>query len=265
MSEAYNNICFPNDTRVVPSVQHSDNLYHFNRKPTRLLNALKSGGFTLNYVEEDFSFLGLSQIQKVAFPMMCFCDIVSDERIKPHMSNYGHWGIGLSKAWGKRAGIQPVHYLIPESPFFRDLITALDIALNIDEAEITPEMEILSDFLVTTLAYSKPTYGTMNNKLYCFEDECEWRYIPSNLPDGLETILVNPNNDLLTNHRGTIWFAKTCLLRFEYADITDIFVPDDPSVTTMTEAINALPIDSRNKERLRNSVRNSQCLDRFEA
>lgn len=236
------------DVDIVPSKQFSNNLYHFDNEPDLIFNAITSGGFTLNYVEEDFSFLGLPPLQTIAFPMKCFCDIVADDsRIKTHMGVYGHFGIGLSKRWGKSVGVQPVHYLITGSPFADDLKAALDVAFNLDSSSFNAEVEILSDFLVTVLAYAKPTFGKRLGQPYCFEDECEWRFIPTDLPQGLETVLFNPGEDELANYRGTIWMSETYLLKFSYEEVTDIFVPDEASEAKVLNVINSLMINEKQK------------------
>lgn len=106
---------------VIHSKQYSDNLYHFAKMPDRIISALVHKGFTLNYVVEDLSFLNIEQVSSIAFPMICFCDIALEEtRLKPHRDQYGSYGIGLSKKWGMKNGVQPVHYILSTSPFAQD-------------------------------------------------------------------------------------------------------------------------------------------------
>lgn len=240
---------------TVHSQQYSDNLYHFDKKPDRIVNALAQGGLTLNYVVEDLSFLGVEQIGSVAFPMICFCDIAPEnDRLKPHMDQYGTYGIGLSKNWGKEHGVQPVHYILPTSPYARDFRQAVDAAFSsIDKLEDEPA-RTLCDFLVTNLAFAKPLWGTNNGTDYCFEDECEWRFIPSNLPTGMPRFLPQPEINTLSNYRQTLWRPSTYLLDFSYGDVSDIFVPKGEA-PTLHKAIDKLDAREGEKKALKTKVR----------
>ena len=181
-----------------PSHQFSDCLYNFSGAPDRFYAALEKGGFTLNYVVEDVKYLGVEGLERLAIAMLCFCDIPTERhRMLPHLEQYGRFGIGLTKNWGIRHGVQPVHYLSSGSPYCEDLREAFAAAMEIHRAHVDGSPEaIVSSFLATTLAYVKPTYEERPDNGdytlgYSFEDECEWRFVPRDLHD-YKVILSNP-------------------------------------------------------------------------
>lgn len=240
---------------TVHSQQYSDNLYHFDKKPDRIASALTRGGLTLNNVVEDLSFLGVEQICHVAFPMICFCDIVPEKhRLKPHMDQYGSYGIGLSKNWGREQGVQPVHYILPTSPYARDFSQAINAAFSATDSLDTEPTKTLCDFLVTNLAFAKPLWGSNNGTNYCFEDECEWRFIPSDLAIDMPRFLPEPKDEKLDNFRQTLWMPSTYLLSFSYGDISDIFVPEG-EVSSLHKVIDELDATKEEKQVLKTKVR----------
>lgn len=240
---------------VAPSKQFSDHLYHFDKGPDRIIDALLRGGFTLNYVVEDYAYLGVDSLGRVAFPMLCFCDIADEKpKLELHMKQYGDYGIGLSKEWGKRQGVQPVHYILPGSPFALDFAQAINAAMALGEEPRGQEIEALADFLITTMAYAKPLWGIDNGKQYCYEDECEWRFIPSDLPQGLPRLIPDPSDGQLENYKGTLWRPQSYLLDFSYDEVSDIFVKKGMS-PQICGIINQLDISAEEKDLLKTRVR----------
>jgi hypothetical protein len=75
----------------------SDSLFHFIKRREWLLSMLKKKSFQARYVYED-----IPEIKyKVGIPMKCFCDIPLG-MIKKHLSNYGKFGIGITKEYAKK-------------------------------------------------------------------------------------------------------------------------------------------------------------------
>ena len=240
---------------VIHSKQYSDNLYHFAKMPDRIISALVHKGFTLNYVVEDLSFLNIEQVSSIAFPMICFCDIAPEEtRLKPHRDQYGSYGIGLSEKWGMKNGVQPVHYILSTSPFAQDFTQALEAAFSASPEQETGPLNTLCDFLITNLAFTKPIWGTNNGTDYCFEDECEWRFIPADLPSDMPRFLVPTKVNMLDNYRRTLWQPTTYLLEFDYDDISDIFAAKGEA-SELRRKIGELAIAKEEKELLLTKVR----------
>lgn len=241
---------------IPPSTQYSDSLFHLDKRLDLMVAALERKSFTLNYVEEDFSFLNIEGLDKVAFAMLCFCDIPIDgPRIKPHSELYGKFGLGLTKEWGRRVGVQPIHYLPESSPFVNDLKDTLSTGFALDYDAASPDAQRLADFLPTVLAYAKPLWGYEFGRDYCYEDECEWRYVPSALPLGLEVFIPSPTAAELDDYRKTLWRRETFGLEFEYSDITCIFASSEADTITYIQAINKLDIPNLDKDILKTKIR----------
>ena len=128
------------------------------------------------YVNEDINYLGLST-DNLAIPMTCFCDI-NMQRIKWHTKRYGRYGIAFHKDWSIRKGIQPIHYINPESFILREYRETFIDAEKYSGDD--PEIERLQDYLLCHLAFMKPLYSDMSSSAkQNFHDEREWRYVPN--------------------------------------------------------------------------------------
>jgi hypothetical protein len=249
---------FSQGTVSVPrSTQYSNYLFHFDPEPTRLISALQQKGFILNYVVEDFSFLCADNLSTVAFPMLCFCDIPdTGSRLAPHIRKYGQYGIGLTKEWGYAHNIQPVHYLTDNSPFVSDLRTTLKSAFSVERKGLDYDIQNLLDFLISVIAYAKPVWSFSGNESYCFEDECEWRFIPDgiSLDKDMPSFIETPGTQELNNYRQALWNSETCLLRFEYCDVERLFIPAG-QISRFIDIINDLDASESHKDLLKTKLR----------
>lgn len=238
------------------SRQYSNSLYHFTDSSKLIEQALQRCAFTLNYVREDFSFLDIPGPLSIAFPMLCFCDILDEStRLKLHAESYGNYALSLKKEWGFSKGIQPVHYLIPTSLFVTDLRSAFERACKLDDSEGDSTERDVSNFLVTVLAYAKPVFGPgKDGQRRCLEDECEWRYVPRNL-EGLPPFLPEPSDKKLKNYQHTLWESNSILLSFSYEDIDGILVPSDDEVQRYIGVIDRLDATEDEKDMLKDKLR----------
>lgn len=208
------------------------------------------------YNIEDIGYLNLPNYRKIGYPMICFCDIPFS-KVDTHMSNYGSYGIGLDKdAVLRKYQIQPIQYINSSSPLAKDFKTAFQTALD---QRFEGQAEVLVDYLSSSIMYMKPVWGWKNVEengevkqiQYTFQDECEWRYIPSdNFPSDLHLIL-HPNettekgkekyNTALENH-------PECWLKFEWDVVRYIIVPDDAAVNSTIQTIRSLKIEDNEKD-----------------
>ena len=56
--------------------QSANSLFHFMNNEQWLLNKIKDKALKPRYTLEDVSFLKLPNIEKMYYPMVCFCDII---------------------------------------------------------------------------------------------------------------------------------------------------------------------------------------------
>lgn len=104
------------------------------------------------------------------------------------MDKYWNYGIGLTKDWANKNGLNPVFYVNKHSPFTGDFIKAveglyaqLDSITKFSEQNVA-EMNYMN--ILNTYRYIKNYEGDLkrrNGKItknYRFADEREWRYVP---------------------------------------------------------------------------------------
>ena len=223
-------------------------LCNYMKEPEFLEMILKNQAIIPRYVIEPLDYLRIEGLHKIAFPMTCFCDIPLS-KVNGHMSRYGRYGIALDKqAIISKFNVQPIHYINPLSPLANDFKTAFSQYYRTEKA-VHPEDQVLLDYLISALMYMKPISGIEEiegtRKPYVFQDECEWRFIPSaNFPDTLTLTLAergatkkkkNYYSQALLDHKET-W------LNFDWEDIRYIIVPDEASLKRIIEQIKELPL-----------------------
>ena len=244
---------------------HSANsLFHFMGKIEHLEEIIKLKAYIPRYCTEDVSFLNVSvdnkKILNVAYPEKCFCDIPFHNLLS-HKSTYGSFGIGMTKSWGERAGLQPIQYVNEKSPLITDFREAFTSSIEAPEDVYN---DVICSYLQTHMFYIKPVKGK-NKKRTTDEieekyltDECEWRYIPNlngRLPHVLfdrqlsvknsrGKLIIDEYNDLLRTPD-----YKTTWLPFEYIDVKYIIVNNNASREEVIEKIMRMTRISR-KERL---------------
>ncbi|BBB29509.1 abortive infection system antitoxin AbiGi family protein [Neptunomonas japonica] len=92
---------------------YPDILFHFSKDKDTLFDILNST-FRVSYAREKVE--GIDTIREFGVPMVSFCDLKLSE-LKVHMGKYGNFGIGLTKNWANRNGLNPVMYVSKHCPF----------------------------------------------------------------------------------------------------------------------------------------------------
>lgn len=194
----------------------SNTLFHFTNSIDNLLGIL-TNNFIPHYSLEKF-YLGNDEI-KVAFPMVCFCDIPLTQ-IKKHFDIYGEYGIGLSKSWGTRNRINPVLYLDKNSMLSNNIKGIFDY---ISEADVKSNLEKNMMNIVMHIKLYKGSFFR-NKKLYKnykFYNEREWRYIPTNC-DYLSQMEFN-DSEIRKDYNSKI---RSSLLTYHPNDIKYIIIKE---------------------------------------
>lgn len=212
----------------------SNTLFHFTKSADILKRVLKTG-FWPRYCPEDVSWVGYEEFEYIAYPMVCFCEIPLS-RLTEHVGFYGSFGLGLTREWAAKNGLNPVFYTSPGSPMansfrhFNDLANRAVKPLNVE----------LKTLMRDYLSFSKPTSGTMivDSKPIdkAFYQESEWRYIAQG--DGIKQYLLSQhyNDPQLREKHNKLAYEK-CLLKFTPADIKYIFVREDSDIPDVVNFI----------------------------
>lgn len=205
----------------------SDNLFHF----TDTLDVLKlilKNCFQPRFCQEDVEWLDM-EWRHLAYAMTCFCDIPLS-RINEHTAFYGKYGLGLTKEWGIRQGLEPVLYIRPNGAIAK----VLDNMMMQSSADDDHEEEKRAGDLFTLLRYVKPVKGKMwkADRLVDkeFFQENEWRYSPA-----MDWILIDKEFEGEKEEANRRALAHT--LMFTPQDIKYIFVDDDSEIPEIMDFI----------------------------
>jgi len=230
----------------------SDSLFHFIKRREWLLSILKKKAFQARYVYED-----IPEIKyKVGIPMKCFCDIPLGV-IKKHLSNYGKFGIGITKEYAKKNTFSPVIYIHENSDTLKRYLQSMN------KRDVFNDPNSLLPYF--KIEERKRTTSPGRYRRDRFYDEREWRFIPPHpkfidftsfdedeiRKTRLDYENKNIDNDLLKY-----------VLPFEYADITYIFVQQEEDVDNVIEEIRTTKIDQLLQDRLIAKIITSNQIER---
>ena len=172
--------------------------------------------FYVRYSLEIFDTILDQETSELVVPMTCFCDIPLSQ-IKNHTSAYGNYAIGLSKSWGIKNQVSPVHYVYPNSTtseILKSLSEQLQRFFDIEDnktelnennylSQLPDEVQHLVEShktqenmrvaekvlelqgqLAHFIRYLKPYEGKIyrnekySDEIQNFYEEREWRYVP---------------------------------------------------------------------------------------
>ena len=206
-------------------------LFHFTKTKENLFGILKNE-FKPSFCLERI-FYGHSK-WKYAIPMVCFCDIHLSQ-IKNHIDTYGVYGIGMSKEWAEKKGLNPVIYLKKKSLLSQHL-SAIKPSLS-QLLFKTPDNEMGSTtymWFLYVLRYLKNYEGNFlkgkeDQADIIFYNEREWRYVPN--------IDFLSEADYLNNSMRNNFSSFLPVLGFEPNDIKYLIVNNESEIE---ETINAI-------------------------
>jgi len=179
-------------------------------------------------------------LKNILLPMTCFCDIPLS-MISNHASDYGSYAIGMSKEWGIKNKLNPIHYLIPESNLSNHINRNIELlSFFLQDKKINNEMadkvnSILVNQIINYISNIKSFSGINHKtgKRKIFYDECEWRYVPlmdlEELGERVPLLSINEVNvngkiskELIRQY--SLDIDSKYLLKFEPSDIKYIIV-----------------------------------------
>jgi len=259
--------------------RHSSNsLFHFMKKPEYMNQILKTKKMYPRYCKEDVKYLSISlenePFDEVAILQTCFCDIPlhritdtlkcsvnifnkgknhKENRLYSHTDLYGEYAIALTKSWGERTGIQPIHY-INENSFFCD-----EMKQAINEVISTTENinETVSNNYLSIISHLKPLRGEMirsndneGKEIVSknFHDEHEWRFVPKYIEGLYEPVIAsscilnedeNSQISIMSNKIAEDKYEKYWL-SLNYTDIKYIIVPNNTARLEVIEFVMSL-------------------------
>lgn len=232
-----------NNKQYIRPVQSANVLFKFMKKIDYLKIILLKKAILPRYCEEDIAYLNIP-INKIAFPMTCFCDIHFN-KLNYHVQKYGSYGIGLNKQWGIEQGIQPIHYINADSRLSKDYAEAFNCALKDDLAD-KENVKYFKDYVLHHLLYMKPIDGKMRiekdvTEERNFHDEKEWRFIPdfNEVETELPPIVIPPkiNYGSLNSFSDGISIKPELWLHFQLENIKYIILKSEEDRTELIRFI----------------------------
>ena len=110
--------------------------------------------------------------------------------------------------------------------------------------------KILLNYLMSAMMYMKPISGLEKiegeERPYIFQDECEWRYIPTeHFPNNLKLMLSE--NRVTENARDyysrVLQSHEETWIKFDWGDIRYIIVLDEIALKRIIDSIKKLPLE----------------------
>ncbi len=228
---------------MVSMAVSSRTLFHFTHTAENLVGILTSDFLPRFCLEEFESFRTQDgdPVFDMAVPMVCFCDLPLTN-IPEHLSFYGNYGIGLTKEWGIRRGLNPVLYVSPQSDCNTHLLRVCAYAMA------RPGATSFRDF-IELLSFVKPVHGEMfrHDEMVerYFYDEREWRYVPRLIEqvdndEALEADFRLDKDEFLDDVKraqANSQLGNRAALTFTPDDIRYIVVSDEREIGSMIRAI----------------------------
>jgi len=211
----------------------TNSIIHYTGSFKVLASILKEG-FRLKYCLEILH-IGNTNSEAV-HPMISFCDIPLSDSTQ-HFAAYGKYGIGLSKEWAIRNGVNPVIY-IDRNSLFASCIEELIIERRKKDTNLSPKQK---KEILKIKSYAKNYSGPLKRKSidtqnYRFYDEREWRLVPSD--DVLHGASFSISSGLYKEKKA-LYDEKISGIRITFSanDISYIIVKDTNQIPKMTNYI----------------------------
>ena len=232
-----------NKPRIHRNGPYPDILFHFTS--SKGLRGIIKEGFRPSYAKERI--VSGSTEKEIVVPMVSFCDLRLSE-LPFHMRKYGRFGIGLTKSWAEKMGLNPVAYVNNGSDFTTSILTGLEgysklIAEIGDWDKMILETRERYCKLLNIQRYIKSYEGKLIRKdkdfgNYRFADEREWRYV---LPLETKGILPFMPKELFGDEKK--FYNKqiaSYVLKFSAIDVKYIIVENEKNIKPICDHIASL-------------------------
>lgn len=217
---------------------YPDILFHFTKEKDALFDILNST-FRVSYAREKIE--GTDTVREFGVPMVSFCDLKLSE-LKVHMGKYGDFGIGLTKEWANRNGLNPVMYINKHCPFTDNFNNSLNsVYKKIGSLTDNSNFQGISENSIKIFdayRYIKNYEGTLvrdgeTTKNFRFADEREWRYVPSITEAGIPPFVAKSHIDTPSKKDKYNAIANDVRLNFKPNDIKYLIVKSDSDINDL--------------------------------
>ena len=213
----------------------SNTIIHFT-KTKESLEGILTNNFKVHYCKE--AIVLANQPLTFHVPMVSFCDIPLSE-IKNHIDKYGEYGIGMTKQWAERRGLNPVLYVENNSDLSKSYRTAYFDYFGREKKVI--DLNKHEKCVMDIVRYIKNYQNDLIRsdgviKDYRFSDEREWRYVPSY--DRSFSMIVAADDITNEAQKDAIQLKlKDESLVFEPEDIKYIIIKDDSEISDFLDLL----------------------------
>ena len=214
---------------------YPDILFHFTTKES--LEAILRDTFKVSYARERIH--GGRKRKEFAVPMVSFSDLRLSE-LKQNIGTYGKFGIGMTKEWAIRNGLNPVMYASKESLFTENFISGIEdlFRLVARSNDTTGTFERAYNNTINTLRYIKNYKGDLirtdkpTKRNYVFANEREWRYVP---PISEQYLSFIPLSKIMTSEQKAEYNRRVehLSLNFQPDDIKYLIVETDNDINPL--------------------------------
>ncbi|WP_028115200.1 abortive infection system antitoxin AbiGi family protein [Ferrimonas senticii] len=219
----------------------ASSLIHYTSSVDSLLGILKDG-FKVTYCRESIYLNGHNYVMYI--PMVSFCDIPLSQ-VKDHIKKYGNYGIGLTRDWATKSGLNPVLYIDSKASLGRCLDIAYDAFVHEQDGNID-DLSRPNRCFYDTFRYIKNYQAdlirkTETHRQYRFYDEREWRYVPPIDADCLMVMGEDIYNgldkkELMLREKAMDKIASQ-KLKFDMEHISYLIINDDNEVNDLISFI----------------------------
>ncbi len=208
------------------------------------LFTILNDGFRPKYCYEHIRSSKAKKILEAAFPMVSFSDIPLSE-LKNQLDSYGDYGIGLTKAWAKEKGLNPVIYMEHSSHLLERMVsTFIESLKKRNDSKAPKEEKAFTDLFLNIMSYSKNYEGRLIRKTkevikdYRFSDEREWRYVPpiKILRDNKAKLFV-PAKDYKNNKDKWNQIIEPIRVKLKARDIKYIIIKNESELSSTIQFI----------------------------